>query len=772
MCSASSHAGRNSHLYNAISSYLHNVNRAQPIIGLNSIMEMWTFNQPAVYFCDVCFLRIVKTDIRNHIMGSLHRYNYISRHAHGWRSYTDLSLLARPLMDLATIVEKKEGTGDVQVLCVDEIIYKELTSWPVPAAFSKLNKIKNPQDPNQLQSIIHDTLVTGVQGLQEFENRDDITTESTAPTQHVSTSPVMSKCSVISEPRSQLSHPRQTPLHPRTSSPVTPLFQYQDTVHHVARPPGHWGPIPWQNEAGGTGFSHPFGVGYSVHTAQTAYAYEAQLQTSSFNVSHMVPEKTQNVTNRQEFFNYEGLIATPEPVSFIEPIITQRRAFESPFLFDLTQLYDEVESQEPVSTDFDAHVETQSHTSVEKKIPLPSRNSATQTRNLSDQIQSIEDSPETYNGKKPLIGLQAVIKCQSVDGNPPPCCYLCQLCSLKLKKKTILSHLTGCQHQRNYIKVLHPQLFSKIKHQRCNINEMLEDVAMQLEREDGRGQIKVMRLSSCLISEVLHRDYQWCMKVLNCGASLELFNKMTNKTTGHSQDLKRPAESIQSPLNEDRAPLSTHQMSKKMKNVHPANVTCTKSVKNPVFKVSLSLQEGPVVIERDPLRVTATVAPEIEDQSHNATYTDNNAMTLEINRQSEVQTCIHGCPLTVFNPAEIWNTPWFSDGNVFTEANIPSLTYTHTEVSRVDGRMFEDQAMSPMSPAPYAYEEQFDHSQAIQVVEPSLRREDCGSLENMVSVTYEDWPVQDFNDNDWILQRQIAGAGASDLHEYTRYMWD
>lgn len=335
-------------------------------------------------------------------MGSLHRYNYIkSHHAHGWRSYTDLTLLARPLMDLATIVEKKEGTGDVQVLCVDEITYKELTSWPVPAAFSKLNRIKNQQDPNRLQSVVQ-----GFQGLQEFENRDEITTESMAPTRHVSASPVRSKCLGISEPLSQLSYPRQTPSPPRTSSPAIPLplFQYQDIVHHVVRPPGHCGPIPYQIEGGGNGFSHPFGVGYSVHLAQTAYAYEAQLQTSSFTVGHMVPEITQNVTNRQESFSDERVTDTPEPVRFIEPIITQRRALEPPFMCDSTQLYDEVESQEPINSDIDAHVEAQSHTSVEEKIPLPLRNSATQTQNLFNQIQSFEDSPETYNGRKPIIG--------------------------------------------------------------------------------------------------------------------------------------------------------------------------------------------------------------------------------------------------------------------------------------------------------------------------------------------------------------------------------
>lgn len=195
--------------------------------------------------------------------------------------------------------------------------------------------------------------VEDVQGLQEFENRDEKSTESTAPKQHVSTSPVRSKCLSIIEPLSQLSYPRRTPSPPRTSTIPLP-FQYQDIVRHVVRPPGHWAPIPIQNESDGRGFSHPFGVGYSVHLAQSAYAYEAQLQTSSLTVSHMVPEITQNVTYRQESFGNESSTDTPEPVKFIEPIITQRRALEPPLMCDLTQLYDDDdddESQEPINSE-------------------------------------------------------------------------------------------------------------------------------------------------------------------------------------------------------------------------------------------------------------------------------------------------------------------------------------------------------------------------------------------------------------------------------------
>ncbi|KTF71162.1 hypothetical protein cypCar_00040237 [Cyprinus carpio] len=541
---AHSSPGCHSHLYNSIRSYLLNQNRAQPIIGLNSITEVLAYNQPALYFCDVCILRITKADIRNHIMGSIHRYNYIkSHHAHGWTSDTDLTLLARPLMDIAKKVEKKEGTGDIQVLSVDAVIYKEMASLPVPDAFVQMKKIKDQPNPNAPNLLVHNS-----------------------PSEE--------------EPQS-------------------------DTL-----------------------------------------------------------------------------------------------AEENTFVF----------SQSPIA-----------------QSPL------TQTQSPSDQFQSKEDFLENYNGRKPLIGLQAIIKCQSVDGNPPPCCYLCQLCSLKLKKKKIFRHLTGCDHQRNYLKALHPKLLPK-KHKHCNTNEMLEDIAIQLEKEDGRGHIKVMRLSACLMSEVLEKDYHWCMRVLNCGADvgwrsgLLSLKEGTNKTTGSSQTLKRPAESMLPP-SDARAFIApagapTHQMSKKIKKDHPKKVVCTNKVKEPVFKVSLSLQEGPVIIERTSLRETTTVAPEIEDQSPATTCTDNDAPPLETNTHSEVQMSFHSC-------------------------------------------MYETQFTNP---AHYAYSGQFDQSQVIQCLEPSLRPRDCGPVDEVVTVTYADWPLQDWscNNNQWIVMRQ--NRDGSDYSECTSYM--
>ncbi len=48
--------------------------------GLGSIIECMkagTRDREALYLCKVCVCRLSKADMRNHIMGSLHRYNYI-----------------------------------------------------------------------------------------------------------------------------------------------------------------------------------------------------------------------------------------------------------------------------------------------------------------------------------------------------------------------------------------------------------------------------------------------------------------------------------------------------------------------------------------------------------------------------------------------------------------------------------------------------------------------------------------------------------------------
>ncbi|XP_034400969.1 uncharacterized protein si:ch211-199g17.2 isoform X5 [Cyclopterus lumpus] len=135
-------------LFNSLRVYLNNKNRLQPIIGLGSIIECvkaGTQNREVFYLCDVCVCRLGKADMRNHIMGSLHRYNYIKAwHPHlvcEWQEKSDLSKLARPLMEMATVLEGKEGPGEVQWLEVEDAVYQKMTTHSEKAAVTAVTLI-------------------------------------------------------------------------------------------------------------------------------------------------------------------------------------------------------------------------------------------------------------------------------------------------------------------------------------------------------------------------------------------------------------------------------------------------------------------------------------------------------------------------------------------------------------------------------------------------------------------------------------------------------
>ncbi|XP_061615351.1 uncharacterized protein si:ch211-199g17.2 [Phyllopteryx taeniolatus] len=121
--------GLSSELFESLKVYLNNSKRLQPIIGLRSITECVKAGSrgggAAVYLCEVCACRLSKGDMRNHILGTLHRYNYTkARHPHMLsgvkQSGGDMSLLAWPLMNIARTLEDKEGPGDIKLLEVED----------------------------------------------------------------------------------------------------------------------------------------------------------------------------------------------------------------------------------------------------------------------------------------------------------------------------------------------------------------------------------------------------------------------------------------------------------------------------------------------------------------------------------------------------------------------------------------------------------------------------------------------------------------------------
>ncbi|XP_041867511.1 uncharacterized protein LOC121656537 isoform X2 [Melanotaenia boesemani] len=141
-----------SQLFDSLQLYLNKKNRLQPIIGLKSIIEcvnVSTLNKEALFLCEVCVCRLGKADMRNHILGSLHRFNYIKAcHPHlvsKWETNSDLSELAWPLMELAKMLEGNEGPGNVQLFEVEDAVYKRMATQSENHAVTLIKELRDEQ---------------------------------------------------------------------------------------------------------------------------------------------------------------------------------------------------------------------------------------------------------------------------------------------------------------------------------------------------------------------------------------------------------------------------------------------------------------------------------------------------------------------------------------------------------------------------------------------------------------------------------------------------
>ncbi|XP_071356903.1 uncharacterized protein [Trachinotus anak] len=155
---------RKSELFSSLKMYLNNKNRLQPIIGLGSIIEcvaVGARNIEALYLCEVCVCRLSKADMRNHIMGSLHRHNYIKAYypclVSEWKENSDLSKLARPLMEIAKTIEGKEGAGDVQLLELEDAVYQKMATHSENDAVTMINSLRDwqvePESNSEITSL-------------------------------------------------------------------------------------------------------------------------------------------------------------------------------------------------------------------------------------------------------------------------------------------------------------------------------------------------------------------------------------------------------------------------------------------------------------------------------------------------------------------------------------------------------------------------------------------------------------------------------------------
>nr|XP_043909335.1 uncharacterized protein si:ch211-199g17.2 isoform X1 [Solea senegalensis]XP_043909336.1 uncharacterized protein si:ch211-199g17.2 isoform X1 [Solea senegalensis] len=175
-----------------------------------------------------------------------------------------------------------------------------------------------------------------------------------------------------------------------------------------------------------------------------------------------------------------------------------------------------------------------------------------------------------YTGTKPIIGLFCVVECRSDNGHT--CVFLCHCCRIRFNKKDINVHLTSSSHLNNYLMETHPEQVEILLEDNYEPSEFLQSLARKVEREEGRGELKVINVPESLCIQMTGKSYHWCIKML-CSSGTQT-SSQTNKITLQDGDMP------------DKHAVMLSKWAQKGKKT------------NTVFKVSLPLKRGALLLER------------------------------------------------------------------------------------------------------------------------------------------------------------------------------
>ncbi|XP_069769692.1 uncharacterized protein [Narcine bancroftii] len=93
----------------------------------------------------------------------------------------------------------------------------------------------------------------------------------------------------------------------------------------------------------------------------------------------------------------------------------------------------------------------------------------------------------------PIIGLNHVIECRT-ETSPDPM-FFCELCNCQGGFTTFIPHLLGFKHRLRYMNTAYPGVlqFDREKLKQSEVNAIVKEKAGLIEKNDGRGKIKLLR---------------------------------------------------------------------------------------------------------------------------------------------------------------------------------------------------------------------------------------------------------------------------------------
>ncbi|XP_068603649.1 uncharacterized protein si:ch211-199g17.2 [Brachionichthys hirsutus] len=180
-------------------------------------------------------------------------------------------------------------------------------------------------------------------------------------------------------------------------------------------------------------------------------------------------------------------------------------------------------------------------------------------------------------------GLSRVVECRSEAGQSY--CFLCHCCRVRANNEDVVDHLTGSAHLANYLK---SALMGDVGDDR----RLLRSLARKALRDVGSGEQKVVNLPESLCILMTSKSYHWCIKMLR-----------KRRTRGENRGMKIPVvgASVRKTSNRASPVKCTVGMMRTNKKRRNKNAT--------VFKVSLPLSKGAILLERTPFSRDDDPAP-------------------------------------------------------------------------------------------------------------------------------------------------------------------
>ncbi|XP_014794031.1 PREDICTED: uncharacterized protein LOC106885987 isoform X2 [Calidris pugnax] len=107
--------------------------------------------------------------------------------------------------------------------------------------------------------------------------------------------------------------------------------------------------------------------------------------------------------------------------------------------------------------------------------------------------QTLEEQLNTCKDSEPALGLNYIVEYRSKDNLP--FLYECQLCHCKTGLSNMFMHVCGSKHRLAYLKQHYPEIAEsdEVKGKGSELNRKVRQVALTIEKKEGRKQIKVVR---------------------------------------------------------------------------------------------------------------------------------------------------------------------------------------------------------------------------------------------------------------------------------------